>query len=78
VPKKAAQVQTFVNDTRSGFSAMGALNLLPPVPVAKPVVAKTAPIIARPPRVRNPKDDISELDFDGAPNAAPPATDHVH
>ncbi len=78
VPKKAAQVQTFVNDARNGFSAMGALNVLPPVPAAKPVVVKAAPIVARPPRVRNPKDDISELGFDSAPNATPPATDHAH
>ena len=81
VPKKAAQVQVFVSDTRTGFSAMGAVDVLPPVPAAKPVIAKSGPIVARPPRVRNPKDDISELGFDGSaaqPQATPPATDHGH
>lgn len=78
VPKKAAQVQVFVSDTRTGFSAMGAANVLPPAPT-KPAIVKAAPVIVRPPRVRNPKDDISELGFDGTvvqPHGALPAADH--
>ena len=76
VPKNATQVQVFVSDTRTGFSAMGAANVLPPAPV-KPAIVKAAPVVVRPPRARNPKDDISDLGFDNAPHAAPPA-DNVH
>jgi hypothetical protein len=80
VLKKAAQVQVFVSDTRTGFSAMGAVNVLPP-PAPKPAIVKAPPIVPRPPRVRNPNDDISELGFDGRaapPQSAPPAADHGH
>lgn len=81
VPKEAAQVQVFVSDTRNGFSAMGAADVVPPKPAAKPGVAKPMPVVVKPRRARNPKDDISERDFDApadaAPTSAPPASDHV-
>ena len=63
----AAQARIYATDTQTGFSAFGTADLAAPTPPVKAVAAEMPiPAKAKPPRVRNPKDDISELDFDAA------------
>jgi hypothetical protein len=66
--EKAAQIRVYASDARSGFAAFGTADVRPPPPPPKP--PKTLPAAQKLPHVRNPKDDISTLDFD--PAAATP------
>jgi hypothetical protein len=58
---------------------MGAADVSSPAAPAKRAPTIT-PVIARPPHIRNPNDDISEIGFDTADSAAKktaPANDHA-
>ncbi|MEP6485261.1 MAG: C25 family cysteine peptidase [Rudaea sp.] len=69
---KAAQARVYATDTRTGFSAFGTASLAAPAVPVKVAALPATPLVKRPPRVRNPADDIVELDFD---TAHPPAAD---
>ncbi|HEX4480035.1 MAG TPA: C25 family cysteine peptidase [Rudaea sp.] len=74
---KAVQVRVYASDARDGRAAFGTADVRPPPappPEVKKIVAPTAPIKPKLPRTRNPKDDISDADFDAAtpPNESAP------
>ena len=68
-------VRVYAMDARNGYTAFGALNLAPPPPAAK-IVAVAPPKAPAgpppPPHVWDPRDDITQRNFEDAPAHAAP------